>query len=100
MNYPHARLRTERSMTESAHLPKLFVLDTNVILHDSGCIQNFEENDIAIPITVLEELDHFKRGNEGINFQARDFLRAIDELTGDHLLTDKGSSLGPGLGSI
>ena len=41
--------------------PKLFVLDTNVILHDSGCIRNFEENDVAIPITVLEELDQFKR---------------------------------------
>ncbi|QDU30762.1 PhoH-like protein [Anatilimnocola aggregata] len=87
-------------MTESAALtPKLFVLDTNVILHDSGCIQNFEENDIAIPITVLEELDHFKRGNEAINFQARDFLRRIDELTGD-LLSANGISLGPGLGSI
>lgn len=78
---------------------KLFVLDTNVILHDSGCIQNFEENDVAVPITVLEELDHFKRGNEAINFQARDFLRALDDLTGD-LLADKGTSLGPGLGSI
>lgn len=102
MNYPHARTRTDRSMTESAaqQLPKLFVLDTNVILHDSGCIQNFEENDVAIPITVLEELDHFKRGNEAINFQARDFLRAIDELTGDHLVSDKGISLGAGLGSI
>ena len=100
MNIPHARARTERSMTDPATQPKLFVLDTNVILHDSGCILNFEENDIAIPITVLEELDHFKRGNEAINFQARDFLRAIDELTGDHLLTEKGISLGPGLGSI
>ena len=36
---------------------KLFVLDTNVILHDAGCLRNFEENDVAIPITVLEELD-------------------------------------------
>jgi PhoH-like ATPase len=33
------------------------VIDTNVILHDAECIQNFEENDIAIPIVVLEELD-------------------------------------------
>ena len=39
-------------MTETR--PKLFVLDTNVILHDSGCILNFEEHDVAIPITVLE----------------------------------------------
>jgi PhoH-like ATPase len=79
--------------------PKLFVLDTNVILHDSGCIRNFEENDIAIPITVLEELDQFKRGNEDIHFQAREFLRRLDALTGD-VLSPGGSPLGPGLGSI
>jgi PhoH-like ATPase len=79
--------------------PKLFVLDTNVILHDSGCIRNFEENDVVIPITVLEELDQFKRGNEDINFQAREFLRRIDALTGD-VLSGAGSPLGPGLGSI
>jgi len=79
--------------------PKLFVLDTNVILHDSGCIRNFEENDVAIPITVLEELDQFKRGNEDINFQAREFLRRLDALTGD-VLSGAGSPLGPGLGSI
>ncbi|NBW95236.1 MAG: PhoH family protein [Planctomycetia bacterium] len=79
--------------------PKLFVLDTNVILHDSGCIRNFEENDVAIPITVLEELDQFKRGNENLNFQAREFLRRLDSLTGDVLSAD-GSPLGDGLGSI
>ena len=79
--------------------PKLFVLDTNVILHDSGCIHNFEENDVAIPITVLEELDQFKRGNENLNFQAREFLRRLDALTGD-VLSEQGSPLGAGLGSI
>ena len=79
--------------------PKLFVLDTNVILHDSGCIRNFEENDVAIPITVLEELDQFKRGNEDIHFQAREFLRRIDALTGD-VLSPAGSPLGEGLGSV
>lgn len=78
---------------------KLFVIDTNVILHDAGCLRNFEENDVAVPITVLEELDRFKKGNEDINFQARAFLRRVDELTGDILSTD-GVSLGDGLGSI
>jgi PhoH-like ATPase len=78
---------------------KLFVLDTNVILHDAGCLRNFEEHDIAVPITVLEELDRFKKGNEDINFQARAFLRRLDELTGDVLSPD-GTSLGPGLGSV
>jgi len=84
-------------MTDVRH--KLFVLDTNVILHDCGCIRNFEENDVAIPITVLEELDQFKRGNEDINFQAREFLRRIDGLTGD-VLSESGSPLGEGLGTI
>jgi len=78
---------------------KLFVLDTNVILHDSGSILNFKEHDIAVPITVLEELDKFKRGNEDIHFQARAFLRRLDSLTGD-LLSDKGVPLGEGRGSI
>ncbi len=78
---------------------KLFVLDTNVILHDSGSILNFKEHDIAIPITVLEELDKFKRGNEDINFQARAFLRRLDSLTGD-LISDKGVPLGDDRGSI
>ena len=78
---------------------KLFVLDTNVILHDAGCLRNFEEHDVAVPITVLEELDRFKKGNEDINFQARAFLRRLDELTGDVLSSD-GTSLGPGLGSV
>ena len=64
---------------------KLLVLDTNVILNASSCIHHFEENDVVIPITVLEELDNFKRGNELINFNARDFLRDLDEITGDHL---------------
>lgn len=78
---------------------KLFVLDTNVILHDSGCIRNFAEHDVALPITVLEELDRFKRGNEDINFQARDFLRKLDEITGD-MLAVEGAPLGEGRGRI
>src|SRR5690606_18277221 len=78
---------------------KIFVLDTNVILHDAGCIRNFQENDVAIPIAVLEELDRFKKGNDAIHFQAREFLRSIDELTGD-LLSPQGASLGDGLGAL
>ena len=81
------------------NLAKLFVLDTNVILHDSSCITHFEENDIAIPITVLEELDNFKRGNEQIHFNARDFLRILDKLTGDQLF-EGGVSIGKNKGKI
>ena len=49
---------------------KIFVVDTNVLLHDYKCIYNFEENDVVIPIVVLEELDRFKRGNDLINQMA------------------------------
>ncbi|NIA18645.1 MAG: ribonuclease, partial [Simkaniaceae bacterium] len=79
--------------------PKLFVLDTNVILHDSSCLNHFEENNIVVPITVLEELDNFKRGNEMINFHAREFLRQIDKITGD-MLSEDGVPLGNGHGSL
>ena len=57
---------------------KNFVIDTNVILHDYNCLKNFQENDIYLPIVVLEELDKFKKGNEQINFNAREFLRELD----------------------
>ncbi len=77
--------------------PKLFVLDTNVILHDSSCITHFEEHDIALPITVLEELDKFKKGNEAINFHAREFVRTLDDLSGDELF-EEGVRIGPGHG--
>ena len=78
---------------------KLFVLDTNVILHDARSFQNFEEHDVALPITVLEELDRFKKGNEDINFQAREFLRQIDLMTGD-VLSEEGAPLGENQGRL
>ncbi len=86
-------------MNLSRSLGKLFVLDTNVILHDAGCLRKFHEHDVAIPITVLEELDRFKKGNDDVNFQARAFLRELDELTGD-LLSAEGAPLGDELGCI
>ena len=64
-------------------IKKIFVLDTNVILHNHSCLYHFEENDVVIPIVVLEELDRFKKGNEQINFQAREFMRELDKL-GDY----------------
>jgi len=60
---------------------KIFVFDTSVILYDHNAVQNFEENDVAIPITVLEELDNFKKGNDTKNFEAREFIRIIDKLS-------------------
>lgn len=67
-------------------LPKIFVLDTNVLLHDHKALSNFQENDMVIPIIVLEELDSFKKGNEQINFNAREFSRELDKVLGDKML--------------
>lgn len=79
--------------------PKIFVLDTNVILHDFGSIHNFQENDIVIPIIVIEELDKFKKGNETLNYNAREFLREIDKIS-DNQLFDKGVSIAKGKGLV
>ncbi len=80
-------------------LTKCFVIDTNVILHDFECIYQFQENDIFLPIQVLEELDRFKKGNAQINFNAREFTRELDKVAGDDLFT-KGVSLGKGKGRL
>lgn len=78
---------------------KTFILDTNVILHDSSCIDQFDEHDVTIPIVVLEELDHFKKGHEIISYHARNFLRRVDALSG-HLLFSEGVRIGPGRGKL
>ena len=73
---------------KAAKQRKIFVFDTSVILYDHQSIQNFDEHDVAIPITVLEELDQFKKGNETKNFEAREFIRFLDKLSGAHSLQD------------
>ena len=78
---------------------KKYVLDTNVILHDYKCIYKFEEHDIYIPIVVLEELDHFKKGNEQINFNAREFARELDLITDEKTFAN-GAELGEKKGKL
>ncbi|UTW67869.1 PhoH family protein [bacterium SCSIO 12643] len=74
---------------------KIFVLDTSVILFDHNSIHNFEDNDVAIPITVLEELDNFKKGSDTKNFEAREFIRTLDRLSESHLLQEWNQLNGP-----
>ena len=80
-------------------MTKLFVVDTNVVLFDHTCIYNFHEHDVALSIVVLEELDRFKRGNDLINLEARQFIRELDELVGEGTLTG-GLPLGDGRGRL
>ncbi len=82
-----------------AKIQKTFILDTNVILHDASCIFQFQEHDVIIPLAVIEEIDHFKRGNQMVNLNAREFARTLDNLTGDTLFNG-GLSLGKGKGKI
>lgn len=75
-------------MAKAKKEKKIFVLDTSVILYDHNAVKNFQEHDVAIPITVLEELDNFKKGNDTKNFEAREFIRFIDKISGEHSLQD------------
>ncbi len=84
----------------TATATKIFILDTNVVLHDSNCIEHFAEHDVVIPIVVLEELDGFKRGEQEIGYHARQFLRSIDALAVGTELFEEGVRLGPDLGTF
>ena len=67
---------------------KIFVLDTSVILYDHKSVNNFEDNDVAIPIQVLEELDTFKKGGESKNYEARSFIRFLNNVSSDSMLNN------------
>lgn len=84
----------------SGSRPKIFVLDTNIILHDYRAIRRFQDNDIVIPIAVIEELDKFKKGNDALSYNARGFMREIDKLTNGRLFGTDGVPVGKGLGKI
>lgn len=59
---------------------KHFVLDTNVLLHDPGCLFVFQEHEVVIPLTVIEELDTFKRDERDRGRNAREVIRHLDRL--------------------
>jgi len=67
---------------------KIFVLDTSVILYDHNAFENFQEHDVAIPIQVLEELDNMKSGNDTRNFEARSFIRLMDDISSNNLVNE------------
>jgi PhoH-like ATPase len=79
---------------------KIFVLDTSVILYDHSAVKCFEEHDVAIPIQVLEELDTFKKGNDTLNFEAREFIRLVDGIASRELLSAWVPINGPGKGKL
>ena len=76
---------------------KLFVLDTNVLLHDPSSLFRFEEHDVFLPMMTLEELDHQKKGMSEVARNARQVSRSLDTLVGEHRDLDLGLPL-DGLG--
>ncbi|HEY5826675.1 MAG TPA: PhoH family protein [Cyclobacteriaceae bacterium] len=88
------------SKKEKSKDKKVFILDTSVILFEHNSILNFDEHDIGIPITVLEELDNFKKGNDTKNFEAREFIRLIDKLAKNQMLHNWNPINGKGKGNF
>ena len=73
-----------KSKKASGSLSKIFVLDTNVLLHDPTSVYRFEENDVYLPIMTLEELDNNKKGLSEVARNARQVTRILDEIVNSH----------------
>jgi len=80
-------------------MKKIFVIDTNIILDNPNCIYLFEDNDICIPITVIEEIDSFKKSMNDLGRNARAFMRKLDEFRAKGFLAD-GVQIEEGLGKL
>lgn len=78
---------------------KNLIIDTNVFLSDSDCFEKFENNDLFIPIKVLEELDKHKTRQDSVGFHARQAIKRFDALRASGSLS-KGVRLGKGLGVL
>ena len=80
--------------------PKIFVLDTNVILHDHKAIRKFRENNLVIPVAVIEKIDKFKKGTDTLSYNARGFMRDLDRITNGKDFGEGGLPIGKDLGWI
>jgi PhoH-like ATPase len=78
---PQDTTRSRRTARQSG-TAKLFVLDTNVLLHDPMCLFRFEEHDVFLPMIVLEELDGHKKGTTEVARNGRQTSRTLDALAG------------------
>ncbi|MCR4860281.1 MAG: PhoH family protein [Bacteroidales bacterium] len=80
--------------------PKIFVLDTNVILHDYRAIRKFRDNNLVIPVAVIEETDKFKKGTDTLSYNARGFMRDLDRISNGKDFGKGGLPIGKDLGWI
>jgi PhoH-like ATPase len=75
-----SKARTRKSAAAQAEVLKLFVLDTNVLMHDPTCLFRFEEHDVYLPMMTLEELDNHKKGMSEVARNARQVSRTLDAI--------------------
>ncbi len=77
---PAAKPRSRKGAADEVEVRKLFVLDTNVLMHDPTCLFRFEEHDVYLPMMTLEELDNHKKGMSEVARNARQVSRTLDAL--------------------
>jgi PhoH-like ATPase len=87
------RREREPQRAPRAAVPKLFVLDTNVLMHDPTSLFRFEEHDVFLPMVTLEELDDHKKGMSEVARNARQASRFLDEIVSQEGDIEKGYSL-------
>ena len=92
------KARTTKAAAVETELRKLFVLDTNVLMHDPTCLFRFEEHDVYLPMMTLEELDNHKKGMSEVARNARQVSRTLDALVANAGVISEGLPLA-GLGS-
>ena len=80
----HKSPRRGKAKKPSSTPTKIFVLDTNVLLHDPTSVYRFEEHDFFLPIMTLEELDNNKKGLSEVSRNARQVTRTLDEIVSSH----------------
>jgi PhoH-like ATPase len=90
---PKKKAGNKRTAGQAKKASKLFVLDTNVLLHDPSSLFRFEEHDIYLPMMTLEELDHQKKGMSEVARNARQVSRSLDALVDDTVSLDQGAPL-------
>lgn len=74
-------------MTVSSSATKIYVLDTNILLHEPLAFLSFQEHDVVVPMTVLEELDHIKDSKKDVARDARISIRAMENVLKDATLS-------------
>ena len=97
-SYPEVPMQRRREREGASRAPKaavtkMFVLDTNVLMHDPTSLFRFEEHDVFLPMVVLEELDDHKKGMSEVSRNARQASRFLDEIVSQGGPIEKGYRL-------